>query len=456
VVRHLTAVRIASASLGVDAGLVAAKLAVGLLTGSLAMLSDAVHSGLDVAASTLALWAVRAARKPADPEHPYGHGRAENLAAFTEGIVLLVAAVGIALEGVLRLASGRALVTPATYALAMMAGILLLECGRASVLGRAARRWRSPALAASAQNRQADILSAAGVLAGLIGVRLGLAWADAAAALLVACMVARSAALLLYRAGDILIDRAPAELEATVRRTIAAVPGVRDVGPVRLRRSGGRTLGDARVVASPTLSVEGAQRLSQRVRASVEAGYPDLELEIVVEPRPERANLVERVHAVAARLPQLRDLHNVTVEREEDGSLHLSMHVKLPGDMSLRAACEATGELERWLRQEFAGVSRVDVHLEPLEPDLVSGADVTQRRRGLAGAVREVVASHPEVAGCRDVELSARGDGLVAHVVAVLPAEVSLEHAHQVETELEDRVRRALPELSEVVARVAP
>src|SRR5207249_11904975 len=128
----------------------------------------------------------------------------------------------------------------------------------------------------------------------------------------------------------------------------------------------------------------------------------------------------------------------------------------LPGGMTLEAATGATGELERRLRTEFPGVSRVDVHLEPLEPVLVSGADVTARRGDLAGEIRRLVKAHPEVRGCRDVELSSRGGALVAHVVAELPAETSLEHAHRVETEIEDRLRRALPELTEVVARVAP
>ena len=159
---------------------------------------------------------------------------------------------------------------------------------------------------------------------------------------------------------------------------------------------------------------------------------------------------------VAAQQDVVRDLHNVTVERESDGSLHLTMHVKLPGGMSLDAATEASAELERHLRREFPAVSRVDVHLEPLEPDLVAGADVTTSRDDLARQIREIVEGHPEVLRCPDVELSSRDGSLVAHVVAQMPGVVSLEQAHRVETELEERLRRALPELSEVVARVSP
>jgi cation diffusion facilitator family transporter len=447
---------LASASLGIDVALLVGKLVVALLTGSLGLLSDALHSGLDLVASVFALLGVRAARKPADPEHPYGHGRAENLAALGEGALLLVAALGIGYEAVTRLISGRALVEVTDYALGLLVGVVVLESLRATVLLRAARIWASPALGASGQNRLADIGSAVSVLGGLVGVRLGLRWADAAAALMVAALISRAAGLLLYRSGDILIDRAPAGVEEEVRRSIAGVAGVRRVGTVRVRRSGGRLLGDARVSARPTLSVEGARQLSREVQAAVERDHPGLDLSIVVEPQSAEDDLVERVHAAAARQGVIRDLHNVTVEREQDGSLHLSMHAKLPAHMTLGAAGAASEELERRLREEFLGVSRVDVHLEPLEPALVSGADVTAGRGDLAAAIRRIVEEHPLVRRCRDVELSAREDRIVAYVVAEMPGEVSLERAHAVETELEERLRRALPDLSEVVARAVP
>ncbi len=454
--RRLTPDRVAMASLTVDCCLLLAKLTAGLLTGSLGLLSEAAHTGLDLVASGFAVLAIRAGRKPADREHPYGHGRAENLAALGEGVILLLAAVGIAAEGVRRLLGEPVQVDPALYAIGLMAGTILLETGRATVLLRAARTWSSPALAAGAQNRLADVLSSAGVLAGLVGVRFGLLWADAAAALLVALLVARAAAMLVYRSGDILIDRAPSGVEEAVRRSIAGVAGVRSVGTVRVRRSGGRMIGDARLSARPTLSVDGAQRLRDEVLRAVARTHPDLELSLVVEPEPDERSLVERVHAVAGRLEMIRDLHNVTVERERDGSLHLSMHAKLPSAMTLDEAAVTSADLEHRLRSEFPGVARVDVHLEPLEPEVVSGADVTQVRPELAEQICRLVEAHPEVRACRDVELSMRSDDLVAHVVAELPGAVSLEHAHEVETELEERLRRELPELSEVVARVAP
>jgi len=444
---------VALISVFIGAAIVVGKLVVGLLTGSLGIISEAVHSLLDLAASGFTLVAVRTARKPADTEHPYGHGRAENLAAFAEGVLLMITAAGIAFEAVHRLTMGGAAVNAAGYASALLVATLLIELGRAAVLRRVGRDAGSDALQADATNRWSDVLATVGVLAGLTGVRMGFAWADSAAALLVALIIARAAGLLAWRSGDILIDRAPAGAERKLRAAIEGVSGVREVRSVRVRRSGPKLLGDAVIATARMLSLEAAGRLVDEVRRVAGAALPELDLTVLVEGQSRPSDLVERVHAAAARNGGVRDLHNVTVERESDGSLHLTMHAKLPGDMTLASASLASAGLEKTLRAELPEAARIDIHLEPMEPHVVSGEDVTQRRALLADRMRQVVESPPAVKRLVDVELSDRHNRIHAHVVAELAGDVSLEQAHQVETELEERIRRALPEVNEVTAR---
>ncbi len=444
---------VALISVFIGAAIVVGKLVVGLLTGSLGIISEAVHSLLDLAASGFTLVAVRTARKPADTEHPYGHGRAENLAAFAEGVLLMITAAGIAFEAVHRLSMGGGAVNAAGYAFALLIATLLIELGRAAVLRRVGRDAGSDALQADATNRWSDVLATVGVLAGLIGVRMGLAWADSVAALLVAVIIARAAGLLAWRSGDILIDRAPAGAERKLRAAIQGVNGVREVRSVRVRRSGPKLLGDAAIATARMLSLEAAGRLVDEVKRVAGAALPELELTVLVEGQSRPSDLVERVHAAAARNGGVRDLHNVTVERESDGSLHLTMHAKLPGDMTLASASLASAGLEKALRAELPDATRIDIHLEPMEPHVVSGEDVTQRRALLTERMREIVESHPAVKRGVDIELSDRHNRIHAHVVAELAGDVSLEQAHQVETELEEQIRRALPEVSEVTAR---
>jgi len=445
---------VALGSVAIGVVLVMAKLVVGLLTGSLGILSEAAHSFLDLAASGFTLVAVRTSRKPADTEHPYGHGRTENLAAFAEGILLLITAAFIAFEAVHRLVSGGATVNPAGYAFALLIGTLLVEAGRAAVLRRVGRLASSDALLADATNRLSDVLATVGVLAGLLGVRMGLSWADSVAALLVAGIGARAAGLLAWRSGDILIDRAPAGAEKQLRDAIQDVDGVREVRSVRVRRSGPTLIGDASIATGRMLSVEAASALAKDVKAKARTALPTLDLAVAVEGQAQQGDLVERVHAAAARNGGVRDLHNVTVEREADGSLHLTMHAKLPGDQTLAAASRTSRNLEQSIRTELPEVARIDIHLEPMEPEVVPGEDVTGRRTQLATRMREIVESHPEVVRCLDVELSDRHHRIYAHVVAEVAGEISLEHAHEIESQLEEMIRRGIPEVHEVVTRV--
>jgi cation diffusion facilitator family transporter len=444
---------IALGSVVIGVALVVGKLVVGLLTGSLGILSEAVHSLLDLAASAFTLLAVRTSHKPADTEHPYGHGRTENLAAFAEGILLIVTAVGIAFEAVRRLVTGGPEINPAGYAFALLIATLLIEAGRAGILRRVGRLASSEALLADATNRLSDVLATLGVLAGLVGVRMGFPWADSLAALFVAVIVARAAALLVWRSGDILIDRAAAGAEEQLREAIGEVDGVREVRSVRVRRSGPNLIGDASVATGRMLSLEAAGALVEDVKARARSVLPALDLSVLVEGQQQQTDLVERIHAAAARNGGVRDLHNVTVEREADGSLHLTMHAKMPGDMSLASASRASGALERALRTELPDATRVDIHLEPMEETVVRGEDVTSRRTQLVARMREIVASHPEVRTCVDVELSDRHQRIHAHVVAEVAGDVNIEQAHRIETELEEQIRRALPEVHEVVAR---
>src|SRR3982074_166720 len=275
--------RVMLASVAIGVALVVGKLVVGLLTGSLGILSEAVHSIFDLAASTFTLVAVRTARKPPDNEHPYGHGRAENLAAFANGLLLLITAAGIAFEAVRRLIAGGAHVNPAGYAFALLIGTLLIETGRAFVLRRVGRLASSEAMLADATDRVADVLATLRVIAGLIGVVMGFTWADSVAALLVAGIILRAAGQVAWRSGDILIDRSAAGAEKELQSAIREVDGVREVRSVRVRRSGPNFIGDAHIATRRMLPVEAAAALAEEVKRRARSVLPTLDLSVVVE-----------------------------------------------------------------------------------------------------------------------------------------------------------------------------
>jgi cation diffusion facilitator family transporter len=448
--RHPQPITLASGA--IDFSLIIAKVVVGLLTGSLALISDAVHSGLDLMASVMAFIAVRAAERPADVDHPYGHGRAENLAAYTEGILLLIAAGIIGYEAVQRL-QHPAPVEAAAYALVLLLVILVLEIGRTLLLRRIAAATGSPALLALATDKASDLLSVTAVLVGLVLARAGLAGADALAALVVAGLITWAAVRLLKQSADILMDRAIGDAASAVAEAAAHVPGIKDVRSVRVRGAGSGLIGEVEVAGRRTLSLEAAEDLVGQVQRAVAERLPNMRLSVLVKANVDESQLVERVHAAAARNGSFRDLHDVVVEQEADGRLHLSLHAKLPSQLSMREAEALVDAFEAVLRRELPDVSRIDVHLEPLEPDLVQGRDVTATHRELVERVQDTLCQHPWVKGEGDVELSSRRGEITAYIVVRVPDDLTLEQAHEVETELENQIQSAVPELRHVIVR---
>lgn len=450
------AARATLASSAIDLGLVVAKLTIGLLTGSLALVSDAVHSGLDLIASILALFAIRAARKPADRDHPYGHGRAENLAAYTTGLLLLLAAGWVAFEAIQRIVreGSAATIDVTPLSLGFLVVALVLEVGRSSLLRWLARSTGSPALNALALDKVADLVSISGVLVGLVLVRFaGLHIADSLAALFVAALIAWAAVRLVVQSGNILIDRVAAGARRVVIDTAAQVDGVREVRSARVRQVGAQLIGEVEVAGRPTLSLEGAQTITEAVEKAVKERVPNLDLTVLVRSGTNPAMLVERVHAVADRDGHFRDIHDVIVEREADQSLHLSLHAKLPGETSMRDAARLGAEFERSLQRDLPEVSRVDLHLEPLEPDVVVGRDVTAQYPEVVARIAEIVERHEQVDACQDIELSSRMGHITAYIAARVPDDLTLDQAHHIATELEEEIGAREPSIERAIVR---
>jgi divalent metal cation (Fe/Co/Zn/Cd) transporter len=330
---------------------------------------------------------------------------------------------------------------------------VVLEIIRSSVLGALGRATGSPALLALATDKLADLISVSGVLTGLVLVRLGVTSADSYAALFVAGVITWSALRLIKQSGDILMDRVAAAANRDVIEAAARVPGVREVRSARVRQVGAQLLGEVEVAGSPTLSLEGAQGITDRVEEAVAARVPNLDLTVVVRSGGDPSRLVERVHAAAARDGHFRDLHDVIVEREADESLHLSLHAKLPGDLSMREAVRLARDFESDLKAELPEVSRVDLHLEPLEPDVVHGRDVTTQHQELVERLKKLVTEHAGVEACQDIELSSRLGHITAHISIRVADDLSLDQAHGIASEIEDLVRHAAPEIDRVVVR---
>jgi cation diffusion facilitator family transporter len=447
--------RTALVSVLAAAALVVLKLSTGFASGSLGLISEALHSATDLVAALLTFFAVGVAVRPADPGHPYGHGKAEHLAALAEAAILVVASLaiaGLALSHLTGVADSA--VEPTWYAFAAIVLVIAIDASRMLISLRTARRYTSAALQSNALHFGSDLAGSTAVLGGLALARAGYPNADSAAALFVAVLVLVAASRLIRRNVDVLMDRAPADAQEAARQAIAQLePGV-DLRRLRLRQAAGRHFADVVIGVSPGAAVGQGHAAADAVEEAVQRALPESDVVVHVEPRHDEAVLRERAHAAALAVPAVREVHNVSVVTV-GGRTEVSLHLKLPGELSLEEAHALASAVERAISDALPEVDTVQTHLEPLA-EAAEGtrpADVAVERE-VATVVRIVL----EMTGRepRELRFLRTDDGLVAFLTLGLDAATALSDAHAYASRIEERIRRERPEVADVIVHTEP
>jgi cation diffusion facilitator family transporter len=273
-------------------GLTSFKIVVGIATGSLGILAEAAHSGLDLVAAGMTLVAVRISGRPADSTHLYGHGKIENLSALGETLLLLLTCGWIVWEALHRLLLRPVEIKVTVWSFVVMLTSIVIDVSRSQVLARAARKYRSQALEADALHFQTDVWSSAVVVLGLIAVKAGewyprlafLSGADAVAALGVSILVVWVSAQLGRRTVDALMDRAPEGMGERILAAVEAVPGVRNCHNLRMRYSGPVLFIDLHVLVDGAQSLTEAHQLTETVEQAIQQLAPQADITVHAEP----------------------------------------------------------------------------------------------------------------------------------------------------------------------------
>jgi cation diffusion facilitator family transporter len=429
------------------------KLGVGLASGSLGLISSGIESSGDVIAAVLTFFAVGLGGRPADFEHPYGHRRAENLGALGEAAILLGGGVLVSVEAITRLMGAGTPPTVHWYELAVIALALVLEVGRMSFALVAARRFDSPALRSNASHFLADMVGSLVVLAGLLAVQGGFQDGDSVAALLVAAIIFVTAGRLIAENANVLMDRAPEQARVAAEHALAALSADIELDRLRLRESAGRYFADVVVSVPPGQAVVEGHQAADMVESALEQALPGSDVVVHVEPRRQGLDLRDRVLAIALSEPLVKEAHDITIF-EQPGSSSVSLHLKFPADLQLRAAHEIAERVEQAIRAR-PGVADVQTHLEPLERPLAArprdeDSDV-RTTRAIQALVRERIGSD-----ARRVRLLSTDAGQVLFLTLVVDAGASLADAHQLASELEDDLRQRIAGIAEVIIHTEP
>jgi len=442
--------RTALVSVGAACLLVVIKLVAGLASSSLGLLAEAAHSGTDLAAALLTFFAVSVAVRPADRGHPYGHAKAQNLAALAEAGFLILVSVGIAVTAILRLAGVVEFdVDPTWWTFAAVALVLAIDASRTMVSLRGARLYRSDALFANALHFGSDFAGTIAVLAGLIAAALDVPAGDSIAALFVSGLVVAAAVRLASRNVDVLMDRSPEDETRIARRAIATLDPPVELRRLRLRRAGGEHFADVVIGVAPGAAIGQGHAAADRVEETLHAALPGIDVVVHVEPQGASAAIRERVLAAALTVSRVREIHNLTV-LDVHGSIEVSLHVKLPGELPLDRAHEIAEQVEAAILTQVAEVRSVQTHLEPIG-ETASGEEVDVDTAAIEAAVREETGADP-----RELRFVRTDDGIVVFLTLGLPTAGSLADAHGQASAIEKRVRRAVPTIADVVVHTEP
>ena len=446
--------RVAAISIFASAGMATAKFVVGIAIGSLALISEALHSSIDVVATVVTWLVVRFSDRPADEEHHYGHGKLESISALGIIAMLYVLAGGVLVESVGRLREGTTPPTLSAVPFIVLVLDIAVNLWRARALHRTAHDTGSQALAADALHFASDVLGSVAVIAGLMLSGLGFWWGDAAAAVTVAIVIAALGMRLARSTVETLTDRAPEGAAATAAAAIRTVPGVVGVERLRVRMVGATHFIEATVQVPRTYPIDRVDEIKQKAQGAVSAAFDDADLTFTAVPVALNNESVRERIMVIARNSGLA-VHHVTVHDLGD-KLTVSIDLEVDGEMALTAAHAIAHDLERNIREEFGENVEVDTHIEPLEPELPHGTDAAPERVEAIRAALSQFAAPGAIHDIHNVRVRNTDAGEIVNFHCRAAPSMSVIKVHDAVDEIERALRRAFPTVKRVISHAEP
>jgi cation diffusion facilitator family transporter len=447
--------RVVVVSFFASAAMTLAKFAAGVLSGSLGILSEALHSLIDMGATAVTWFAVNYADQPPDEEHHYGHAKAESVAALVETGLLFLTTAWIVYEAVRRLMGEAHPVEVTWWAVVVVAGSIAIDYWRSRTLSRVAQATASEALEADALHFSSDMWSSLCVLGGLAFVWLGYPRADAFAALAVAAFVGLAGWRLARRTLNTLLDKAPEGATADVRAIVENTPGVLQLKSLRIRPAGPIMFASIVVDVPRTLPVDNIVKLKAELERKVLASFPQADVTVTADPVALSSETVfQRVMLIASR--RHAAIHHLNVQQIE-GRLAVSFDVEVDGAMPLSAAHEQVTRLEEVIRGELGPAVEVESHIEPQPEHLLTGHDAPPATaKAITNLLLKLVSAQKKASDVHNIRVRKNDQGLYVHYHSRFAPDETVDQVHDAVDWIEDGLKAKFPSIRRVIAHTEP
>jgi cation diffusion facilitator family transporter len=440
--------------------LVTLKVILAVFTGSLGILSEALHSILDLVAAVITYLSVRVADKPADAEHLYGHGKVESFSAFVETGLLLLTAVYIIWEAFQRLLFRTATIRLSFGVIVILGLSMGIDFVRSRALRRVANKYPSEALEADALHFSTDVWSTFVVVLGItgawLGQRLGIPWLgmmDAVAALGVAGVIIWIGSRLGKRTVDALLDVAPSGLHDRIARAVDQTDGVLSTERVRVRRAGQRYFVDVTISVPRKASLEQAHAASDAVERNIEKIVP-ADVVVHVEPRaPTNEHLFDTIRAIAQRRGLA--VHELSAH-QLDGRLFIELHLEVDENASLREAHRRATELEDEIRAATDAHALVNIHIEPLGARIPGAAEMKELSLAVQHFLNSLPKEYPELLDCHEVHVRSVEHKILVSCHCAMDGDLPITLVHDITAALESRVKDHFPQIFRLTIHPEP
>ncbi len=451
--------RAAQWSVLVAAILTGMKLIIGLLTNSLGIISEALHSGLDFAAAGITLVAVRRASKAPDLEHQYGHGKIENFAALSETIILWITSIWIVFEAVRRIELQEWPEASIWGFLVMVFGVVVTY-QQSRVLYRTAEEHGSQALEADALHFRTDMISSVVVLLGLGFVWFGIPIADPLAAIGVAIVIFVVSYRLGRRTYDALTDVAPQGLQEEIIRRVEAVSGVVECKRTRVRHSGPELFVDVVVTVDETVGIAEAHSVTDRIEKTLVELAVRVDAVIHVEPAEgdvtqySKLDIYNQMQMIARRISEVHSVHNLRVFSLPEG-MDIAADLEMSTDLTLEEAHTVSEKFEESLKKLISNVNSVTLHLETTIVES-EARDITLESSHIIDSVKQIMADASHFTTCRDIVIQKEETGVAVLINCTIPGEMTLTESHEIAETMKKRIIETLSEVKSVFIHFEP